>query len=95
MIAASPAVLDKAAALAVRYEGRGRFAVASGSTPGLVYEVQAPAGNRDPLAWACSCEWAARGGFGCAHARAAGAWLARWYARQERAAARAARRGAA
>lgn len=91
MIAASPAVLDKAAALAVSYEGRGLFLVASGSTPGRVYQVQAPAGNRDPLAWICSCAWADAGGRGCAHARAAGAWLDRWYRRQGRAA----RRGAA
>lgn len=76
-IADSPYVRAKAAALPVRYEGRGRFAVASGTTPGVVYYVQAPRGEREPIRWRCSCDWSRSGGALCSHVRAADRELAR------------------
>lgn len=87
--AASARVLDKAQHLAVSYQGRGRFAVASGTRPGHVHTVEAPKGERDPEAWGCTCEWAARGGLLCSHVRAADLWLTRYEKRQARAAAKA------
>lgn len=88
--ATSSRVLDKAAHLAVAYQGAGRFAVASGTRPGLAHTVAAPKGERDPEAWACTCEWSAKGGILCSHVRAADLWLTRYEKRQARAAAKAA-----
>lgn len=88
--AASARVLDKAAHLAVAYQGVGRFAVASGSRPGLAHTVAAPKGERDPERWLCTCEWSAKGGILCSHVRAADLWLTRYEKRQARAVAKAA-----
>lgn len=74
-VARSPFVKGKAAAIAVRYDGAGRFTVSSGSTPGKTYTVQAPYRDRDPRTWACSCDWSANGGRLCSHVRAASRWL--------------------
>lgn len=76
-VADSAAVLAKASQLAVRYEGRGRFSVASGSEPGECHHVQAPRWCRDSTYWSCTCAWAQHGGKACAHVRAAEAELER------------------
>ncbi len=83
----------KAAALPVEYTGWGRFVVASGSTPGQVYHVQADHNPDDFAGWACDCPWGARVEAGecsgsCSHVRAAHGWLVRDRARKARAAAR-------
>ena len=62
---------EKARYLAAEYLGGGRFAVASGSAEGAAYTVESPAHGAHWLSWSCSCQWAAHGGQGCAHARAA------------------------
>lgn len=86
----------KAATLPVQYSGFGRFVVASGSTPGAVYNVQADHNADDTTGWACDCPWGARVEEGlcsgaCSHTRAAHRWLVAYRARQERQAARALR----
>ena len=75
--AESDTVKAKALALATRYDGRGRFTVASGSTVGLVYTVQAPAGERNPEEWTCDCTWSDYRGSMCSHVRAAARELSR------------------
>lgn len=75
--ATSAAVIAKGRALAARYEGAGRFTVASGSTVGLVYTVQAPAGERNAENWLCDCRWSEYNGAMCSHVRAAARELAR------------------
>ncbi len=76
-LATSAAVVAKGRALAARYEGRGRFTVASGSTVGLVNSVAAPAGERNPEHWLRDCRWSEYNGAMCAHVRAAARELAR------------------
>lgn len=83
-LASSPKVQDKAAQLAARYVGRGRFVVASGSEPGRVYEVQAPRGQRDCGHWDCDCAWSHHGGRLCSHVQAAARELARLDRRKAR-----------
>ena len=83
----------KAAALPVEYTGWGRFVVASGSTPGAVYTVQADRNADDFAGWSCDCPWGARVEEGlcsgsCSHVRAAFGWLVKDRARKARAAAR-------
>lgn len=83
----------KAATLPVEYVGFGRFVVASGSTPGAVYHVQADRNADDFAGWSCDCPWGARVEAGecsgaCSHVRAAHGWLVKDRARTARAAAR-------
>lgn len=91
------AALDlKAQTLPVSYSGFGRFVVASGSTPGAVYHVQADKNADDFAGWACDCPWGERVEAGecsgsCSHIRAAHRWLVDYRAKQARAAARVAR----
>lgn len=70
-IASSDRVTTKAAGLAVAYVGHDVFAVASGRTPGRVYNVTADARDVDGATWGCTCDWAANGGAMCSHVRAA------------------------
>ena len=90
----------KAATLPVEYSGWGRFVVASGSTPGAVYHVQADHNADDVTGWTCNCPWGARVEAGecsgaCSHVRAAHGWLVAYRAKQARQAARIARQAAA
>lgn len=90
----------KAATLPVEYVGFGRFVVASGSTPGAVYHVQADHNADDVTGWDCDCAWGARVAAGecsgaCSHVRAAHLWLVDYRAKQARRAARVARQAAA
>lgn len=83
----------KAATLPVEYVGWGRFVVASGSTPGAVYHVQADHNADDVTGWDCDCPWGARVAAGecsgaCSHVRAAHGWITRYRAAQARKAAR-------
>jgi len=82
----------KASALPVRYEGYGRFTVASGSEPGRVYTVQADRNADDFGGWDCDCAWGEQVAAGecsgsCSHVRAAFRWLGEYRAKQERRAA--------
>lgn len=83
----------KAATLPVEYVGWGRFVVASGSTPGVVYHVQADHNADDVAGWDCDCPWGERVADGlasgsCSHVRAAHGWTVRYFAAQARKAAR-------
>lgn len=83
----------KAATLPVEYVGWGRFVVASGSTPGAVYHVQADHNADDFAGWTCDCAWGERVEAGecsgaCSHVRAAHGWITRYRAAQARKAAR-------
>ena len=77
-LAKSDAVKAKAKQLAVRYEGSGRFVVASGTTIGQVYYVQAAYGDDNPENWTCDCTWSEYNGSMCSHVRAADRVLARF-----------------
>lgn len=70
-MADSATVRAKAAALAVSYVGHDTFAVASGRTPGKVYNVAADAHDPSGATWRCGCDWAAHNGAMCSHVRAA------------------------
>jgi hypothetical protein len=61
----------KAAGLAAIYLGGGAFRVASGTDPAASYVVELPEHGAHWENWSCSCAWAANGGRGCSHVRAA------------------------
>jgi hypothetical protein len=69
--AESDAVRAKAAQLAVASLGHDWYVVASGTVPGVVHHVHAPPDETDAAFWHCDCLWAAYGGTGCSHVRAA------------------------